>query len=75
MARDNNAEYMAVLGALGAVIENNKTDLALAKYDIERLNAKLEEAYKEIKELNAIIPIVNGIEPVENSDYPFSKKH
>lgn len=73
MTRDSNAEYMAILGALGAVIENNKTDLALAKYDIERLNAKLQEAYKEIEELNAIIPIVNGIKPVENSDYPFNK--
>ena len=74
MVRDSNAEYMAILGALGAVIENNKTDLALAKYDIERLNAKLQEAYKEIEELNALIPIVNEIKPVENSDYPFDNK-
>lgn len=72
MARDTNAEYMAILGALGAVIENNKTDLALAKYDIERLEAKLQEAYKEIKELNSMIPRVNGAGVVENSDYPFS---
>lgn len=72
MARDTNAEYMAILGALGAVIENNKTDLALAKYDIERLEAKLQEAYKEIKELNAMIPRVNGAGLVENSDYPFN---
>ena len=54
MARDNNAEYMAILGALGAVIENNKTDLALAKYDIERLQAKLEEAHKALV-LNSIL--------------------
>ena len=72
MQRDANAEYMAILGALGAVIENNKSDLALAKYDIERLNAKLDAAYKEISELNALIPTVNGTAPVENSDYPFS---
>lgn len=75
MTRDTNAEYMAILGALGAVIENNKTDLALAKYDIERLQTKLAEAYKEIEELNALIPIVNGTRPVENSDYPFGNKH
>ena len=73
MVKDSNAEYMAILGALGAVIENNKTDLALAKYDIERLNAKLEEAYKEIRELNALIPIAKSIKPVENSDYPFTE--
>ena len=72
MARDTNAEYMAILGALGAVIENNKTDLALAKYDIERLEAKLKAAQQEIAELNALIPIVNGTNPVENSDYPFN---
>ena len=72
MTRDTNAEYMAILGALGAVIENNKTDLALAKYDIERLEAKLQKAYKEIEELNALIPIENGTKPVENSDYPFN---
>lgn len=73
MVRDTNAEYMAILGALGAVIENNKTDLALAKYDIERLEKKLKEAYKEIEELNAIIPIIEGSEAVENSGYPFEK--
>ena len=72
MTRDTNAEYMAILGALGAVIENNKTDLALAKYDIERLEAKLQKAYKEIEELNELIPTVNGTKPVENSDYPFN---
>ncbi len=72
MARDANAEYMAILGALGAVLENNKTDLALAKYDIERLQAKLDEAYKEIDELNALLPISEP-KAVENSDYPFNK--
>jgi len=73
MARDTNAEYMAILGALGAVIENNRSDLALAKYDIERLEAKLKAAHQEIAELNALIPIVNGTSPVENSDYPYDK--
>lgn len=72
MTRDSNAEYMAILGALGAVIENNKADLALAKYDIERLETKLQKAYKEIEELNALIPIVNGESPVEKSDYPYA---
>lgn len=72
MARDANAEYMAVLGALGAVIENNKTDLAIAKYEIENLKSKLDAALKEIRELNALIPTVNGAGVVENSDYPFS---
>lgn len=75
MTRDKNEEYMAVLGALGAAIENSKSDLALAKYEIEMLRAKLDKAYDEIDELNAIIPIVNGAGVVENSDYPFGKKH
>ena len=72
MARDTNAEYMAILGALGAVIENNKTDLALAQFEIKDLKAKLEKAYKEIDELATLIPSVNGAGVVENSDYPFS---
>lgn len=72
MARDTNAEYMAILGALGAVIENNKSDLAIAQYEIENLKAKLEKAYKEIDELGTLIPGVNGAGVVENSDYPFS---
>lgn len=74
MARDCNAEYMAILGALGAVIENNKTDLALAKYEIESLSKKLVEAHKEINELNALLPLP-AAEPVENLDYPFCEKH
>lgn len=73
MTRDSNTEYMAIIGALGAYIENNKTDLAMAKYDIERLQTKLYEAHREIDKLNALIPIVNGTEPVENLDYPFQK--
>lgn len=72
MARDTNAEYMAILGALGAVIENNKSDLAIAQYEIENLKTKLEKAYKEIEELSTLIPGINGAGVVENSDYPFS---
>ncbi len=71
MAKDSNAEYMAVLGALGAVIENNKTDLAIAKYEIENLKSKLDAALKEIHELNSLIPTVNGAGVVENLDYPY----
>ena len=71
MLRSKNEEYMAVLGALGAAIENSKGDLALAQYEIEALKARLEKAYAEIAELNALIPTVNGTQPVENSDYPF----
>ena len=71
MLRSTNEEYMAVLGALGAAIENRKGDLALAQYEIEALKARLEKAYAEIAELNALIPTVNGTQPVENSDYPF----
>lgn len=51
MRGDTNAEYMAILGALGAQIENNKNDLAFARYEVERLEKKLEEAQKEIEEL------------------------
>lgn len=72
MARDTNAEYMAILGALGAVIENNKSDLALARYEMELLERKLKAAMDEIAELNAMIPTVNGAGVVENSDYPFN---
>lgn len=51
MRGDTNAEYMAILGALGAQIENNKNDLAFAKYEVERLEKRLAEAMKEIEEL------------------------
>jgi len=67
MRDDSNNHYMAVLGALGALIENNKSDLALAKYDICRLQEKLMAAEREIAELRA----KSKPEPVENSDYPF----
>lgn len=67
MRDDSNNHYMAVLGALGALIENNKSDLALAKYDICRLQEKLMKAEQEIAELRA----KSKPEPVENSDYPF----
>lgn len=67
MREDSNTHYMAVLGALGALIENNKSDLALAKYDICRLQEKLMAAEREIAELRA----KSNPEPVENSDYPF----
>jgi chromosome segregation ATPase len=71
MRERTNEEYMAVLGALGAAIENNKNDLAFAKYEIERLQKKLEEAHREIAELNSLIPTVNGAGVVENSELPF----
>lgn len=67
MRDDSNNHYMAVLGALGALIENNKSDLALAKYDICRLQEKLMAAEREIAELRA----KSKPEPVKNSDYPF----
>jgi len=67
MRDDSNNHYMAVLGALGALIENNKSDLALAKYDICRLQEKLMAAEREIAELRA----KSKPQPVENSDYPF----
>lgn len=51
MRGDTNAEYMAILGALGAQIENNKNDLAFARYEVERLEKRLAEAMKEIEEL------------------------
>lgn len=71
MRENSNDHYMAVLGALGAMIENNKSDLALAKYDICRLQEKLMAAEKEIADLKAKNAKINKPEPVENSDYPF----
>lgn len=71
MRENSNDHYMAVLGALGAMIENNKSDLALAKYDICRLQEKLMAAEKEIADLKAKNAKISKPEPVENSDYPF----
>lgn len=71
MREDSNTHYMAVLGALGALIENNKSDLALAKYEIERLEKKLKAAEQEIAELNAKKATTSKTKLVENSDYPF----
>ena len=71
MRENSNDHYMAVLGALGAMIENNKSDLALAKYDVCRLQEKLMAAEKEIAELKANKPTAVKPKPVENSDYPF----
>ena len=71
MRENSNDHYMAVLGALGAMIENNKSDLALAKYDICRLQEKLMAAEKEIADLKAKNAAMNKPQPVENSDYPF----
>lgn len=69
MRDDSNNHYMAVLGALGALIENNKSDLALAKYEIKKLEEKLKAAQQELAELNELVN--NKPKPVENSDYPF----
>ena len=71
MRENSNDHYMAVLGALGAMIENNKSDLALAKYDICRLQEKLMAAEKEIADLKAKNKAMSKPQPVENSDYPF----
>lgn len=51
MKGDTNSEYMALLGAIGAQIENNKNELAFARYEVERLEKRLAEALKEIEEL------------------------
>lgn len=51
MREDANAQYMTILGALGAAIENNKSELALARYEVERLQKKLDEAHAEIIKL------------------------
>lgn len=48
---DANSQYMALLGALGAYIENSKTDIALARFEVERLTRQLEEANQEIERL------------------------
>lgn len=71
MRENSNDHYMAVLGALGAMIENNKSDLALAKYDVCRLQEKLMAAEKEIADLKAQASKISKPKLVENSDYPF----
>lgn len=71
MRENSNDHYMAVLGALGAMIENNKSDLALAKYDVCRLQEKLMMAEKEIAELKALAKGNAEPKAVDNSDYPF----
>lgn len=48
---DANARYMALLGAVGAAIENDKNDLAIARYEIERLEKKLKDAEDELARL------------------------
>ena len=51
MKENANNEYMAILGALGAHIEANKSNLVFANYEIERLQKQLAEAHREIAEL------------------------
>lgn len=51
MREDANAEYLTILNALGAHIASNKGDLVFAKYEIERLEKRLAEAYEEIARL------------------------
>lgn len=50
--REGTSEkYMEVLAALGSILAKNKDDLAMARYNEERLRKKLEEAEKEITNL------------------------
>lgn len=51
MKEGTNDEYLEVLAALGATLAKRKSDLSLARYDIERLQKKLDEAEKEITKL------------------------
>ena len=51
MSQDANARYMALLGAIGAAIENDKNDLAFARYEIENLQNKLKAAEEELARL------------------------
>lgn len=51
MKEGTNDEYMEILAALGATLAKRKSDLSLAKYDIDRLRKKLDEAEKELWEL------------------------
>lgn len=56
MKEDANAHYMLVLDALGAQIEKNKSDLALAQYEKQKLEEKLKAAEYEIASLKGTIP-------------------
>ena len=49
--KDASPEYLAVLSALGEHIEANKNSLVFARYEIENLQRKLDEAQQEIAEL------------------------
>ena len=51
MKKDANETYMAVLRALGEAIEKNRDELAFARYEVDRLQNKLDEAQKQIDEL------------------------
>lgn len=51
MKEGTHDEYMEVLAALGATLAKRKSELSMAKFDVERLRKKLEEAEKEITEL------------------------
>lgn len=51
MKEGANEEYMEVLAALGATLAKRKSDLSMARYDVERLQRKLDEAEKELWQL------------------------
>ena len=51
MKEGTNDEYMEILAALGATLAQRKRELSLAKYDVDRLREKLDEAEKEITKL------------------------
>ena len=46
-----NEEYLEVLAALGATLAKRKSDLSLARYDIERLQRRVDLAEKELWQL------------------------
>lgn len=51
MKEGANDEYLEVLAALGSTLAKRKSDLSLARYDIERLQRKLDDAEKELWQL------------------------
>lgn len=51
MKEETNAEYLSVLAALGATIAKHKNDLSFARYDVERLQKKLDEANRELESM------------------------
>ncbi len=51
MKEGTHEEYMEVLAALGATLAQRKSDLSMARYDVERLTKKLENAEEEITKL------------------------